>query len=144
MIPTAIVTFTNLTVGDTALGNLYVTTLDVTGYFEYPSFRKGTYSVKVELDGYVTDDFTYTSESVWGSTNFTVDLLGDLAPPVNLTVVDDEIYYETNVVLNWKTGASSEFHGYNVFRFDVDAGRVIGELLNDTPLDVTTYTDAVI
>ena len=45
--------------------------------------------------------------------------------------------------MNWETGASSEFHGYNVYRYDEEDVREIGDLLNDTPLTETTYTDTV-
>ena len=135
--PTAIVTFTNTSESDLDL--VYTHTLNATGLYTFTDFRKGTYTFKVELDGYTT--INESNSSVWNEpTEFVRELLGDYAPPVNLTVVDDEIYYETNVVLNWETGASSEFHGYNVYRGTTDRDLV---LLNDTPLTETTYTDTV-
>ena len=136
--PTALVTLTNTS--EPLLLLVYTQTLDATGEYVFEDVRKGTYDVSVVLDGYVTP-IGFGAEKIWADPNYTFDLLGDLAPPVNLTAVDDEIYYETNVVLNWETGASSEFHGYNVFRVSSVTRDITP--LNDTPLDVTTYTDAV-
>ena len=72
-----VVTFTNLNEGEQAAHPMDPITLDATGFYRFPSFRKGDYTVTVEHDGYET--ITDTPVSIW--------------EPVDLRYVMIEILY---------------------------------------------------
>ena len=86
----AVVTFTNLN------ENLvYTTELDETGVVEYEEFRKGEYTLTVELYGYNTYEETI---SVWNTTNLDVTLTENFLPVDELIVSGTGFARWTNMI----------------------------------------------
>ena len=83
-----VVTFTNLNEGEQAAHPMDPITLDATGFYRFPSFRKGDYTVTVEHDGYET--ITDTPVSIW--------------EPVDLRYVMIEILYGIDNLYVSRTG----------------------------------------
>ena len=114
--PEATVTFTNTSepVSDIE----YEQTLDSTGLYTFEPFRKGTYTIDIELDGY--DPQTYTLVNIWDSLHierdFVWNLIGAASPPLNLVALEDSVYYGDNVELTWERPANDALVGYTVYR----------------------------
>ena len=83
-----VVTFTNLNEGEQAAHPMDPITLDATGFYRFPSFRKGDYTVTVEHNGYET--ITDTPVSIW--------------EPVDLRYVMIEILYGIDNLYVSRTG----------------------------------------
>ena len=82
------VTFTNLNEGEQNNHPMDPVILDETGFYRFPSFRKGDYTVTVEMDGYET--ITDTPVSIW--------------EPIDLRYVMIEILYGIDNLYVSRTG----------------------------------------
>ena len=107
-------------------------------------------------DGSFTTDManSYTVRNLWNNTNYFwhVEFNNDACPegvsspiwgftthlniPQNLTVVDETVFNDENIVLNWTAVVDRTYRFYNVYR----DGELIGHT-NTNDISNTTYTD---
>ena len=74
-----------------------VAILDETGFVEWPDFRKGEYTLNVDLEGY-TCEYENTPVSIWGDTVYTV-IMQEIYKPVDAVTASRMGYLSWDAVI---------------------------------------------